>query len=278
MLRGIVISLALLWLLTPVIPLVHPLMIGLQATAWIAVVILVLLILPGWRTRIIAVVAVLGLIELPHLRTPPESPPEASRVVVMNTQYQRTDPDKLSATIADLGPDVVILAETTRAEADAVASASDLTVSGPPIKSGGRGVAILMREGARVRPELKGSLHQLPVVEKQGVTVVGVHTVAPVNARQADLWRADFQQLNSVAERTGPLIMAGDFNAGVLHPTMRSLGLRGCGPVTPTWPSFAAVIRIDHILVRDASCGASGAFRVAGTDHVGVWADVLINP
>lgn len=276
MLRGILTSIAILWLLTPVIPFIHPVMIAIQAGAWMAVVVLVLLILPGWRTRLTAVVVLLAFLEIPHLRPVPESPEGAIRVAVMNTQYQRTDPDELSAEITAVAPDVVVLAETTRDEATAVASATGLTITGPPIKTGGSGVAVLMREAATVGPQLRAGLHQLPVVDKQGVTVVGVHTVAPVNGRQIQLWTHDFEQLRSVTEGTAPLIIAGDFNAGVLHPTFRSLGLRDCAPRTPTWPSFAAVLRIDHILVRpEASCGASGAFRVSGTDHVGVWADVI---
>ncbi|BAC17544.1 hypothetical protein [Corynebacterium efficiens YS-314] len=276
MLRGILTSIAILWLLTPIIPFIHPIMIAIQATAWIGGALLVLLILPGWRTRLAAVVVLLVFLEVPHLRPVPDAPDGAIRVAVMNTQYQRTDPDELSAEITAVTPDVVVLAETTRDEATAVASATGLTITGPPIKTGGSGVAVLMREAATVGPQLRAGLHQLPVVDKQGVTVVGVHTVAPVNGRQIQLWTHDFEQLRSVTEGTAPLIMAGDFNAGVLHPTFRSLGLRDCAPLTPTWPSFAAVLRIDHILVRpEASCGASGAFRVSGTDHVGVWADVI---
>ena len=276
MLRGILTSIIILWLLTPIIPFIHPVMIALQATAWVAGALLVLLILPGWRTRLTAVVVLLAFLELPHLRPVPDSPDQAVRVAVMNTQYQRTDPDELSAEIAAVAPDVVVLAETTRDEAAAVASATDLIITGPPIKTGGSGVAILMREAATVGPQLRAGLHQLPVVDRQGVTVVGVHTVAPVNARQIELWTHDFEQLRSATEGTAPVIMAGDFNAGFLHPTFRSLGLRDCAPLTPTWPSFAAVLRIDHILVRpEAACGASGAFRVSGTDHVGVWADVI---
>lgn len=277
MLRGILTSIAILWLLTPVIPFIHPVMIAIQAGAWMAVVVLVLLILPGWRTRLTAVVVLLAFLEIPHLRPVPESPEGAIRVAVMNTQYQRTDPDELSAEITAVAPDVVVLAETTRDEATAVASATGLTITGPPIKTGGSGVAVLMREAATVGPQLRAGLHQLPVVDKQGVTVIGVHTVAPVNQRQLTLWRHDFTQLEKATTSTGPLIMAGDFNASTAHPAMKRLGMHDCAPLTPTWPAVAPVLRIDHILVRDAACGASGAFRVAGTDHVGVWADVVLD-
>lgn len=277
MLRGILASISILWILTPVVPFSHPLVILCQATAWMAVVLLVLVVLPGWRTRVITGFVVLALIELPHLRPPPDPTGDAVRVVAINTQYQRTDPEELSAEIASLGPDLVILAETTRQEATTVADASGLTVSGPPIRTNGKGVAIITGGGAAVKPELKAGIHQLPVVDKQGVAVVGVHTVAPVNARQTELWDQDFGELRGAAGGTGPLIMAGDFNASSLNPQMRSLGLKDCAPLTPTWPALAAVLRIDHILVRDGSCGASGAFRVAGTDHVGVWADVTLN-
>ncbi len=274
MIRAIFASVFILWLLSAAVPLSHPLVILAQATAWVAAVLLVLVVLPGWRSRVIAIFVVLVLVELPHLRTPPPSPDGAVRVVSINTQYQRTDTDQLASEIAALGPDLVILAETTEEEAAAVATATGLAVTGPPIKSSGRGVAILVGDGATVRPELKAGIHQLPVVDKQGVTVVGVHTVAPVNARQAALWTQDFEELRRVAEGDGPMIMAGDFNASSLNPPMRSLGLVNCSPLTPTWPSFAAVLRIDHILVRGGACGAAGAFRVAGTDHVGVWADI----
>lgn len=198
MLRGILTSVAILWLLTPIIPFIHPVMIALQAGAWIAVAVVVLLLLPGWRTRLTAVVVLLALVELPHLRPVPDSPDQAIRVAVMNTQYQRTDPDELSTEISAVAPDVVVLAETTGAEATAVAEATGLSITGPPIKTGGSGVAILMRGTATAGPQLRAGLHQLPVVDKQGVLVVGVHTVAPVNGQQIKLWSHDFQQLRSV--------------------------------------------------------------------------------
>lgn len=278
MIRGFLAIGAILWLLTPAITVNHPLFIGLQATAWLAVIILVLVALPGWRTRVIAVFTVLVLIEMPLLRVPPDSPDDAVRVVAINTQYGQSDRPELLTDIAQLEPDLVVLAETSDAEATAVAQATGLVHSGPPIKRDGKGVAILTADGATVRPQLTPGLHQLPVVEKHGVTVVGVHTVAPANARQLELWRHDFTELSQAVADNEALIMAGDYNAATTHPPMKALGLEDCAPLTPTWPSLAAVIRIDHILVKNASCGASGAFRVAGTDHVGIWADVLPQP
>lgn len=268
---------AVIWLLTPALPVVHPLLIALQATAWIAVVILVLLALPGWRTRGVALLAVLAVLEMPLLRAIPPPPENALRVVAINTLYGRSDGGELVDDITILDPDVVVLAETSRTEAQAVAAATGLDISGPPIKGNGHGVAVLTGDGATVGLQLKAGLHQLPVVDKQGVTVIGVHTVAPVNQRQLTLWRHDFTQLEKATTSTGPLIMAGDFNASTAHPAMKRLGMHDCAPLTPTWPAVAPVLRIDHILVRDAACGASGAFRVAGTDHVGVWADVVLD-
>lgn len=277
MLRGFLATGALIWLLTPVLPVPHPCFIALQSTAWLAAVMLIMLALPGWRSRGIAALVVLALIEFPLLRSVPESPENALRVVAINTEYGRTDPGELSAEITNLNPDIVVLAETSRQEAKAVATANGLEISGPAIKGNGHGVAVLTRGATAADTQLEAGLHQLPVVDRQGVTVVGVHTVAPVNQRQLRLWRHDFRQLDKAAGYQGPVIMAGDFNASTAHPAMKRLGMRDCAPLTPTWPAGAPVLRIDHILVRDGHCGAAGAFRVSGTDHVGVWADVVLD-
>lgn len=268
---------ALSWLLTPALPavLTHPLIIAVQATAWLAVVLLLMLALPGWRSRGIALLVVLALLEWPLLRAVPETPEDALRVVAINTLYGKSDQQELAADIAALQPDVVVLAETSPEEAAAVASATGLVRSGPAIKGSGSGVAVLTHAGATAGTQLKAALHQLAVVEKQDLTLVGVHTVAPVDQRQLALWHHDFQQLATAAAGEGPLIMAGDFNASTAQPAMKALGMTDCAPLTPTWPAGAPLLRIDHILISEGSCGASGAFRVSGTDHVGVWADVL---
>lgn len=277
MVRGILTTGAIVWMLTLAVRIDHPLWIGLQATAWIAVALLIVLALPRWWLRGVFIICLAVLPLVTQWRTPPDTPEDAVRVVSINTQVERTDRTELITRITDLKPDIVILIETTDVEARAVADSTGLPVTGP-IKGGGRGVAVLADlsdQQATATPELRASLHQLPVVDKHPVKVVGVHTAAPVNARLVEMWHEDFAELAAAAHSEKAVILAGDFNATNAHPPMKQLNLVDCAPGVPTWPTLAPFIGIDHILVKNATCGASGSFKVRGTDHLGVWADII---
>jgi endonuclease/exonuclease/phosphatase (EEP) superfamily protein YafD len=123
------------------------------------------------------------------------------------------------------------------------------------------------------------------------ITVVNVHTVAPLTPRLAAQWRRQFDALEMLAaDVETPLLLIGDFNATTNHEPFRRLTsaeLRdafldvGSGLGT-TFPSnhhlLPPLIRIDH-----AVGGASLQFhniddwRVDGSDHRAITISVSLS-
>lgn len=129
------------------------------------------------------------------------------------------------------------------------------------------------------------------------VTVVGIHIQSPVRRSGLRLWK---DQLASLATWTSsqhePFVLAGDFNAGLGNPSMRSLcatvtdaalaaGLPGAltFPAT-TYPVGSLplpfrLMDLDHVLVSGSiDVEAFGTGTVHGSDHDLVWADVTVRP
>jgi endonuclease/exonuclease/phosphatase (EEP) superfamily protein YafD len=119
------------------------------------------------------------------------------------------------------------------------------------------------------------------------VALVAVHTLQPLAG--LDVLRRQLDELTDLAEEsTGPMIMAGDFNAGRQHRPFRALlGTRlrdahldrGRGTAR-TWPAKRGVppfTLLDHVLVSEEwAVHGIGEFRVPGSDHHGVRADLQL--
>jgi endonuclease/exonuclease/phosphatase (EEP) superfamily protein YafD len=124
------------------------------------------------------------------------------------------------------------------------------------------------------------------------VSVVNVHTVAPLTELLARQWRRQFDAMGVLATETdAPIIFAGDFNATAMHRPMASLlsgGLRdsftesglGWGATFPAnWGLVPPFMRIDHILISQELCVESfGEWQVSGSDHRAMTAQLLDCP
>lgn len=169
-----------------------------------------------------------------------------------------------------------------------------------PGPSGAEGVAILVRPEQEYssQGDLGLTQFQMPSVllggsgglgeRSAGTQIVGAHPLTPM-PDTVESWDQGLQNLGGwidefVAENpteeaesaSKGLVVAGDFNATRAHPRFRALGIQDCtGHLahTPTWPAKLPVLRLDHILTT-GQCHDGGQFRVAGTDHRGVWADI----
>jgi endonuclease/exonuclease/phosphatase (EEP) superfamily protein YafD len=118
-------------------------------------------------------------------------------------------------------------------------------------------------------------------------SLVAVHTSQPMDTPQ--LWASDHRSLlwrTTLAARSGPVVMAGDFNATLDHRPMRDLLGLGLSDAArqansgwqPTWPSGSdadhalpfglGAMAIDHVLVsRPFSAISTQTFSIARTDH-----------
>ena len=116
------------------------------------------------------------------------------------------------------------------------------------------------------------------------VQIITAHPCNPFCG--AGYWPSEHALLQRVISHdlSGPLVVAGDFNAVDDHRPMRELYALGLKSVTdivgagwlPTYPANAPVpplIPIDHILVDDQLTGTSiSTVRVSGSDHLGLLA------
>lgn len=233
-------------------------------------------VLPACAVAVAVCVAVVvpGMAGRAASAQPGPKAPGDLRILAVNTWYGAASDTVLARTAADMDADVVVLPESSGAEAEAVARATGLhLVQQVSTRSRGGGTALLVRSTQLVDgsvTDLHLTRHQNPVARLttggQGdsgpadagtvtratgpvVTVTGVHTNAPAHSDLVDGWIREMGDLRDFAAVTpGPLVMAGDFNATTAHPEFRRLtkapggdvpGLVDCGGgmfAAPTWP------------------------------------------
>ena len=116
--------------------------------------------------------------------------------------------------------------------------------------------------------------------------VVAVHALAPAGDA-VDQWRSDLDSVAGADNGSGPLLLAGDFNATYDHREFRAL-LAGTGGrralvdvaasqgsrLVPTWPMRdyrLPGIALDHLVTSpDISSSGYSVHRIEGTDHAAV--------
>ena len=120
-------------------------------------------------------------------------------------------------------------------------------------------------------------------VDGSPVHLLAAHPFAPIPG-QGDQWRDAAASVGRWAQSRPdgvPVVLAGDFNAGWVHPALRSATRgyadataqwRGLRPTWPSWPAGLGLTSIDHVFTRGTCRTDSGIVDIAGSDHRGVWA------
>lgn len=210
-------------------------------------------------------------------------------VVIANLARDLPGQAGLARALLDLEPDVLLLQELTPA------TLGDLRAAGLPDHLAHRfedpdegyfGSAVYSRHpivGPRV-VELGQRRMVVTTLEVAGrpVTVVPVHTQAPVKRRDLVPWQTGFGDLGAVAHRApGPVILAGDWNATwasrPFRRTMRRYGLRDAHtrvnrPLARTWPTHRRpvppLLGLDRVVVSsEVQVLAVDEHDGPGTDH-----------
>ncbi len=123
-----------------------------------------------------------------------------------------------------------------------------------------------------------------------GIHLTAVHVASP-RPGQIPNWRQELQQLGDLRRGlpgSSPAILLGDFNASHDHREFRGLlatGLTDAAQASgkglaPTWPAGSRIpsfVAVDHVLVTpDIRVRDFTTVAVAGTDHAGILAELLL--
>lgn len=166
-------------------------------------------------------------------------------------------------------------------------------------REGAGGAAIYSTYKLKESGVLPGTQFTMPVASleladdsRTALRVVAVHTLAPVGDAVMQ-WRSDLSSVGRVDTGSGPLLLAGDFNATYDHHEFRSL-LSGNGRtrslvdvaatlgarLAPTWPMRdyrLPGITLDHLVTSPEIRGSNYSVqRVPGTDHAAVVATLHV--
>lgn len=273
---------------------------GLLAYAVVLGCLLAALVRARRRAALAALVGLTALLTAGHLawlgplfvadRRPVRTEPFT--VLTLNLYNGRADP----AVVADLGEraDVVVLVETTRAAQTGLAAEGwddrfPYAVGDP--RSEGSNTAVFSRYRLGRGSQLgRSNFSQWSVpVEVPEVGLVRLLAVHPCNPYcGGGRWHAEHEVVRAAVAThgSGPLVVAGDFNAVAEQGPMQRLhrlGLRsatdlaGAGwlPTYPTGGLLPPLLPIDHVLVNERlTATAVTAITVPGTDHRGLLATI----
>ncbi|WSP82532.1 endonuclease/exonuclease/phosphatase family protein [Streptomyces sp. NBC_01235] len=146
------------------------------------------------------------------------------------------------------------------------------------------GSVILSRFPLRAAATVPGGMGMPGAVADVGGHAVRLQLAHPKPPlpRQVSLWKRELGGLRDFAARyrnTGPLLLAGDFNASQDHAAFRGIldtGLRDAARLAgdgrePSWPSSTTPVfgvQIDHVLVSKEFTASDARFlHLDGTDH-----------
>jgi endonuclease/exonuclease/phosphatase family metal-dependent hydrolase len=123
--------------------------------------------------------------------------------------------------------------------------------------------------------------------------LAGIHLLNPIDFPWWTSVRRRSEQLQAIDKWgtgvSGPMIVAGDFNASPRWPAYRFMAERwddvvaghalasGSGP-DRTWawrPGWPRLLRIDHVFGSGVKATATAAVRIKGSDHAAVWVDLV---
>lgn len=230
-------------------------------------------------------------------------------VLSLNTEYGQADPAAIVEQVRVRRVDLLVLLEETPqhwaalqeaglsqvlphvtgsvgqdAGGSLIASAHPLTCPGSP-----SGRCALTTRGER---RGSGTAFDQPVAELADGTLVRAAHPWPPRPDPAR-WRSEQDEMGRWLRQHArrPLVVAGDFNAGPVHPVFRAVTAgfdrspRHGLPWVRTWPmsvpglgDVSPFVQIDHIVAGGRVGVEESVVRVPGTDHAAVWARLEPQP
>ncbi|MFD3532849.1 endonuclease/exonuclease/phosphatase family protein [Streptomyces sp. NPDC058664] len=251
------------------------------------------------RRRVLAFTAVVVLTAtgwaslpyMPQLVTSYGLPLTQVRVLAANVEFGQAT-GALTDAVRRERPQLVFVSECDRAcgRALATAFAAELPHRASVEADGSVGSVLLSAyplTDERVIPAAMGMPGATAEIAGVPVRLQLAHPMPPVPG-QVDEWKRELRRIEDAAlHHTGPLLVAGDFNASQDHAAFRSLldggDLQDAARLadasrTPTWPMEGPLppfVQIDHVLVsQDFSVRDLRFLDLTGSDHRAVLADL----
>ncbi len=255
----------------------------------------------AWRTLAVAVVcASLNWAYVLPFYTHKGGPPpvaEEARLVLMfaNVQGGNRDYEALFASVAEVRPDVLALAEVTPAwGARLEALRGDYPYSSVLARPGGSGLALFSRlplegaEGLDIDASTHPVMRARVVLPRSSLSLLLLHPPTPMRPAKFRHRANQFEMADGLLG-AGPRVLVGDLNATPWSPYFKELLARtrlrdareGAGLVT-TWPaSMPPLLRIpiDHCLVsEEVRVRAVRAGPRTGSDHLPLVVELGLPP
>ena len=188
---------------------------------------------------------------------------------------------RLTRTLAEIDPDIAVLVEVGEAQERAIRRAWPDHHVEVARGRGYLGVAVATRHPVERVERKTAAYYPVLAVTTAGVTVLGIHFPSPrgglpalvTNAEQMEAAREVGEIVRAL---TGPLVVAGDFNATRWNHTYRHVleagalvdAVRSCSRGWfLTYPAHTPVIRIDHVMVRGLDPRWARVLPPGGSDH-----------
>ncbi|MCX5391750.1 endonuclease/exonuclease/phosphatase family protein [Streptomyces sp. NBC_00094] len=240
---------------------------------------------------VLAAVGWSSLPYMPQLVTAYGLPLTQVRVLAANVEFGQAT-GALTEAIRRERPQLVFVSECDRACGHALttAFAAELPHHASVDADGSVGSVLLSAyplTDERVIPAVMGMPGATAEIAGVPVRLQLAHPLPPM-PDQVDLWKRELGRIaNAARHRTGPLLVAGDFNASQDHAAFRSIldsgNLQDAARLadvsrTPTWPMEGPLppfVQIDHVLVtEDFSVRGIRFLDLAGSDHRAVLTDL----
>lgn len=215
-----------------------------------------------------------------------------------NLLHEHVDIEDLVRLLALIEPDVVVAQELGPESAEVLAATFPNHRLQPSLDFTGRGIATRLdvHLGDIAMPGRDGTSALLDLGTCT-VRLAGVHLANPVNFPWWSAVASRRGQLQGLfewlaAEDSGPVVVAGDFNASPAWPAYKRMASELTdlvarhasttnGRPEPTWgwrPRWPRMLRIDHVFGRGVKATDVVVHRIRGTDHSAVVVDIAVDP
>jgi endonuclease/exonuclease/phosphatase (EEP) superfamily protein YafD len=251
-----------------------------------------------WLTWSASLIAVAGLVLnliwiLPSFREPDPKPQADLRIIQLNTNRGRVDPEQVRTLLKKTRPDVFVMAEATsdflkKINANGSVGPGGIVPEYAEVPSGEMlGVVTYSRYPITFEKsaQVSDGAYQFRVEAPTPFTLIALHPAEPLVAYGN--WKSDFANIIELTrEAPDPKVVVGDFNVTARNEPMRallSMGLRDAAVEAgsgwqPTWPAQFGVftaLTLDHVLFsREFAAATTATVSISGGDHLALVADL----